>query len=110
MKIHNFDAFLKERKKNAPQFRMFDEVFTLAPSLPYAAMLEFMAYKKRLADETVTDDQILALFTTVFGQENVDKLASHNDFDVELMIKLLHWALEIYGMSGGNSDPKGKEL
>lgn len=109
MEVYNFDQLIRERKKKSHQFKMFDKTYTLPPSLPYAAMLEFVAFKNKQVSETVDDTQLLNLFQTVFGKEIVDSLASHAEFDIEVMITLLQWALQKYGVAGETDTKKGKE-
>lgn len=108
MEVYNFDQLIRERKKKSHQFKMFEKVYTLPPSLPYAAMLEFVAFKNKQASETVDDTQLLNLFQTVFGKDIVDSLATHAEFDIEVMIFLLQWALQKYGVANGDNEKKGK--
>jgi hypothetical protein len=108
-KIKSFTAFVEEKKKNAPQFELFGEVFTLPHSLSYNAVLQLQALRMRNPDEAVDETETFSIFSLILGKENVEKLRQFDDFTIDLASEMVKWALDQYN-TGNNVDPKLKKL
>lgn len=108
-KIVNFDEYLKERAANRDyEIILFGETYKLPPSLPYQIVLFFKSLSTRKQDEMVDDEMIIDMFSLLFGKENVKKMQTRLEFDVDLMLEILRNVLEMYGVTkkADESDPK----
>lgn len=95
----DFDKFIKERKgTRAHSFTIFEEEYSLPPTIPYAAVLEFTALQKKEKDEEIANDQLLELLSSLIGKRNVDRLITYVEFDMEMAIELMNYVLEVYGL------------
>lgn len=95
----DFDKFIKERKgTRTHSFIMFGVEYTLPPTIPYAAVLEFTALQKRDATEEISNDKLLELLAALIGKNNVTELIKFVEFDMEVAIELMNYVLEIYNL------------
>ena len=109
MPHRNFDSFIKERKMERTTFTMFGETYTLQPSIPYAAVLQFRALSKRGQNEQLEDMEVLDIFGALLGNDILSSLQTHVEFDIDVAMELMKWALEQYGVTkkdGDDTSPK----
>lgn len=110
--MKDFDTFIQERREKGHSFRMFGTEYHLPPTIPYDAILRFRALGKRNPTDTVSDDETFDLFAALVGQNTVDSLRIHAEFDVELMTELMNYVLQVYGVTKTETNtgsPKGKK-
>lgn len=102
-KLHDFDKYIKERKKVSPTFVLFGKTYVIPPSIPYKAMLYIQQLTAKDKDEYIQDDDLVYFFELLFGNsEDVESWKNHPDFDIDLINKMINWVLDQYGLS----DPK----
>lgn len=106
MKKKNFDTYLEERKKKSPSFEMFGKEYVMAPTIPFAAVLSFRALSEKNKNEELQNMEILDLFKDIFGQDTLDSLSAHKEFDIDMAMELMKWAFEIYGVSTKENEVK----
>lgn len=99
MSHRNFDDFIRERNKEHPSFTMFGETYNLPPTIPYAAVLQFRNLSKRGKKEQVSDMEVLDIFKALFGEDTLNSLKSHIEFDLDLAVELMQWSLKAYGVT-----------
>lgn len=106
--IKSFTSFVEEKKKHAPKFELYGEVYTLPSALSYDAVLQLQALRQRGKEENVEENEVFDIFSTILGRDNVIKLRKQDDFSVDVATEMVQWALGVYGLTGG-SDPKDQK-
>jgi hypothetical protein len=107
-KFKDFTQFVEERRKISPTFTIFGNTYTLAPTLPYDAVLRFQALQMRNASDELSADDMFALFESMVGKDTVDDLRKYAEFDVETMTEILKYAFEVYGVRNEESEDETK--
>jgi len=101
----NFDAFFAEAKQEPIVLRYQGETHHLPSSLPVATLLHLQRLQAGGPEQKVSDQQLIKLFASVFGQDRYQKWV-HGGMTLEQMMELLRWALTQYGMAA-SADGEG---
>lgn len=108
-KTRDFDQYLKERQNKSSSFTLFGQTITLPPTLPYDAVLRFNALQDQKETDEIGKDDMFSIFESVVGKKNIDKLSGNVEFDIDLMVEIIKFALEAYGVGKTEEDTKEEE-
>lgn len=98
-KFKDFTKFIEERRKEAPSFQLFGEIFYLPPNIPYDAVLRVQALNNRDKTDELQDNDVFLLFKSIVGEDNEARLRKYGEFDVDVMVELIKYCLEVYGVT-----------
>lgn len=108
--IKDFDAYLAERRQLSENgFILFGERYTLPPTLPFESVLLFKQIMSREdKDSVIEESDIVPLLESMLGKDTFDKIKSHYEFDIDLMMQVLTYVLESYNRDANPKAVTGK--
>lgn len=106
-RFYDFDAYIRERNKTrGVSFTLFDQTFYLSPTIPFDAALLLQSLSGRSSDENLDSDTVIQIFKKLVGEEIYQTICKNPQFDVDLMVSVMSWILEQYGLSKGTEQKK----
>jgi hypothetical protein len=96
-RFRDFDAFQQERKKDPLRVVIFGEEYDLPSKPPASVMLSVLRMQANgTADDEVPATEIVALSEALIGRANLDKMATHSDFDLDTLGEMVKWIMAIH--------------
>lgn len=104
--MRNFDAFIAEIQDKGPEFQLYGKRYKLPASPSLKAILLFIELQEK-SEEEATKELLLPAFRALFEnvkcldnlEENPADCWLNSGMSLAVMIELLKWALEQYGIA-----------
>lgn len=105
----DFDAYWAETVKtdDAPQIKVFGEIYTLPPSPPALTVVRVMRQSAD-AEAALTGEDVIAAADSIFGRETLDKWL-YQGLTVKQLFDLVNQTLDMYISGFNDSEEEGED-